>query len=143
MEVRARVREVEGGLARLVCDPEGQCGLCGSGARCGAAMRGSAGGAPLSVPCDLHAAARALAAGDRVVLSVADGVIVRAAAFHYLLPVAGLLGGAGLSRAFGMGDGPAFLVALLGALAGVACGRRAAARFRTIPAWREAGSLDG
>ena len=87
--------------------------------------------------------ARPLIAGDAVLVSVADGAIVRATALIYLLPVAGLLAGAGLAQMMDMGDGMAFLGALGGALAGVGCGRRAGVhRFRVIPAPRETGDAD-
>ena len=76
-----------------------------------------------------------------VVVSVADRAIVRVAALAYLLPVAGLLAGAGLAALAGVGDGTVFLAATVGALAGIGLGRRAGSRgFR--PVSRRAGNAD-
>jgi len=133
VEVRARVREVHGDWARLVGDAAGRCDVCGAGpgAGCGTgfgARRGSGLTVPLS-PCGR----RDLIAGDVVVVSVADGAIVRVAALAYLLPVAGLLTGAGLAGLAGVGDGTVFLAATAGALAGIGLGRRAGSRgFRPV-----------
>ncbi len=142
MEIRTRVREVHGDWARLVCEQAGQCDLCGSGKDCGLRLMGGSREHHLTVPRGSHST-RPLIAGDAVLVSVADGAIVRATALIYLLPVAGLLAGAGLAQMMDMGDGIAFLAALGGALAGVGCGRRAGVhRFRVIPAPRETGDAD-
>ena len=142
MEIRTRVREVQGDWARLVCEKAGQCDLCGSGRGCGLRLMGRSREHHLTVPRGSDSA-RPLIAGDAVLVSVADGAIVRATALIYLLPVAGLLAGAGLAQMMDMGDGIAFLAALGGALAGVGCGRRAGVhRFRVIPAPRETGDAD-
>jgi sigma-E factor negative regulatory protein RseC len=142
MEIRTRVREVHGDWARLVCEQAGQCDLCGSGRGCGLRLMGSSREHHLTVPRGSDPT-RLLIAGDAVLVSVADGAIVRATALIYLLPVAGLLAGAGLAQMMDMGDGMAFLGALGGALAGVGCGRRAGVhRFRVIPAPRETGDAD-
>ncbi len=142
MEIRTRVREVHGDWARLVCEQAGQCDLCGSGRGCGLRLMGRSREHHLTVPRGSHST-RPLIAGDAVLVSVADGAIVRATALIYLLPVAGLLAGAGLAQMMDMGDGIAFLAALGGALAGVGCGRRAGVhRFRVIRAPRETGDAD-
>jgi positive regulator of sigma E activity len=78
-----------------------------------------------------------------VLVSVANGAIIRAAALIYLLPVAGLLAGAAMAQMLGMGDGVSFLAALVGALAGVGYGRRTGVRrFRVTLVSREAGNAD-
>jgi len=142
MEIRTRVGEVHGGWARLVCEQAGQCDLCGSGGGCGLSRMGASRVRHLTVP-GCPGRTRPLVAGDIVLVSVADGDIVRAAALIYLLPLAGLLAGAGLAQMMGMGDGMAFLAAIGGALAGVGCGRRTGVhRFRVIPAPRETGNAD-
>jgi sigma-E factor negative regulatory protein RseC len=142
MEIRTRVREVHGDWARLVCEQAGQCDLCGSGGGCGLSLLGASRARHLTVPRRTDRT-RPLVAGDAVLVSVADDAIVRAAALTYLLPVAGLLAGAGLAHALGMGDGVAFLASLAGTLAGVAYGRRAGVRrFRVIPALQDAGHAD-
>ena len=142
MEIRTRVKEVHGEWARLVCEQTGQCELCGSGRGCGLSLMRAAGERYLTVPCRPDRT-RTLIAGDPVLVSVANGAIVRAAALIYLLPVAGLLAGAATAQALGMGDGISFLGALVGALAGVGYGRRTGVRrFRVIPVPRDAGNAD-
>ena len=144
MEIRTRVKEVHGDWARLVCEQAGQCDLCGSGRGCGLTPDGR-GGRALILPCRVGPSrTRTLIAGDPVLVSVANGAIVRAAALIYLLPVAGLLAGAATAQMLDMGDGISFLAALVGALAGVGYGRRAPEvhRFRVIPVPREAGNAD-
>jgi positive regulator of sigma E activity len=142
MEIRTRVKEVHGEWARLVCEQTGQCELCGSGRGCGLSLMGAAGERYLTVPCRPDRT-RTLMAGDPVLVSVANGAIVRAAALIYLLPVAGLLAGAATAQALGMGDGISFLAAIVGALTGVGYGRRTGARgFRVTPVSREAGNTD-
>jgi sigma-E factor negative regulatory protein RseC len=123
MEIRARVQEVQGSWARLVCDETGGCALCGDGVGCGSSRMGPA-GRSITVPRSCHGE-RDLETGDVVVASIAGSAIVRVAATMYLTPVAGLLLGAGLTELAGMGDGMAFFAAAGGALAGVALSRRA------------------
>jgi len=133
VEVRTRVREVQGDWARLVGDDAGRCDACGAGpgAGCGSAF-GARSGHGLIVPrprCGLQN----LLAGDVVVVSVAEGVIVRIAALSFLLPVAGLLVGAGLAALLGGGDGTVFFAAVVGTVAGIGLGRCAGNRgFRVV-----------
>jgi len=142
VEIRTRVKEVHGEWARLVCEQTGQCELCGSGRGCGLSLMGAAGERHLTVPCRPDRT-RTLIAGDPVLVSVANGAIIRAAALIYLLPVAGLLAGAAMAQMLGMGDGVSFLAALVGALAGVGYGRRTGVRrFRVTLVSREAGNAD-
>jgi len=142
MEIRTRVKDVHGEWARLVCEQTGQCELCGSGRGCGLSLMGAAGERYLTVPRRPDRT-RTLIAGDPVLVSVANGGIVRAAALSYLVPVAALLAGAATAQMLGMGDGISFLAALVGALAGVGYGRRTGVhRFRVTPVPREAGNAD-
>lgn len=133
MEIRTRVREIRGERASLECEDSAHCGLCGDGRGCGLRLIGGSARASLEVPRSTAGGAP-LATGDLVLVSVADGAIVRAAATTYLLPVAGLLAGAGLARWLGAAGVPELVAALAGALAGVWQGRRSAThRFRVIP----------
>jgi positive regulator of sigma E activity len=142
MEIRTRVKEVHGEWARLVCEQTGQCELCGSARGCGLTLMGAAGERYLTVPRRPDRT-QTLIAGDRVLVSVASGAIIRAAALIYLLPVAGLLAGAATAQMLGMGDGVSLLAALVGALAGVGYGRRTGVRrFRVTLVPREAGNAD-
>lgn len=60
----------------------------------------------------------ALAPGDRVVVGIADGSVLRSALRVYGLPLGLMLGGALLAQALQPGDGPALAGMALGALAG-------------------------
>jgi sigma-E factor negative regulatory protein RseC len=70
------------------------------------------------VDCDL-----ALAPGDRVVVGIARGSVLRSALRAYGLPLALMLAGAMLARFVLPGDGPAVAGMLLGGLAGWLAGR--------------------
>ena len=127
MEIRAEVRGVEAGHARLACESSPGCGLCGEAGGCGTRLFGSSATRALHLPRDVPGAAD-LTPGDRIILSVTDGALVRAAALAYLLPVAGLLGGAVLARFAGAAESMAPVLATAGALLGVWLGRRLGAR---------------
>ncbi len=75
------------------------------------------------VDCDLS-----LAPGDRVVVGIARGSVLRSALRAYGLPLGLMLAGALLAQAVQPGDGPAVVGMLLGGLAGwlVSRGGRAA-----------------
>jgi positive regulator of sigma E activity len=60
-----------------------------------------------------------VAPGDTLELSIPDGLLLRAAARAYVLPVAGLIAGAAVSTAIGLsGDAAAATGAVLGGVAG-------------------------
>ncbi len=65
------------------------------------------------VDCDLS-----LAPGDRVVVGIADGSVLKSALRVYGFPLAMMLGGALLAQAVQPGDGPALIGMLLGGVAG-------------------------
>jgi sigma-E factor negative regulatory protein RseC len=136
MEVRARVLEIVGDRARLVCEDAGHCGRCASGRACGLRLFGASTRRPLDVP-RRQGSEPPLETGDHVLLTVADGAILRAAATTYLPPVAGLLAGAALARMIGAGEAAAFGAALAGAVLGILLGRGAGPRrFRAVPVVR-------
>jgi sigma-E factor negative regulatory protein RseC len=65
------------------------------------------------VDCDLS-----LSPGDRVVIGVAEGSVLKSALRAYGLPLGLMLAGALLAQAIQPGDGPALAGVLLGGLAG-------------------------
>jgi sigma-E factor negative regulatory protein RseC len=65
------------------------------------------------VECDL-----ALAPGDRVVIGIAEGSVLRSAIRAYGLPLGLMLAGALLAQAVQPGDGAAFLGMLIGGMMG-------------------------
>lgn len=141
MEVRTRVRELRGDHAWLASEESGHCGLCG-GRSCGLRMFAAARRAGLEVPRGIGCAS--LAPGQLVLVSVAEGAIVRAAAATYLLPIAGLLGAAALARWMGAGETLGFVAALGGTLGAVWYGRRThAGRLQAVAAVERAGPSDG
>lgn len=70
------------------------------------------------VDCDL-----ALAPGDRIVVGIARGSVLRSALRAYGLPLGLMLAGALLAQAVLPGDGPAVVGMLLGGVAGWLAGR--------------------
>src|SRR4030042_5073279 len=70
------------------------------------------------VDCDLS-----LAPGDRIVVGIARGSVLRSALWAYGLPLALMLAGAFLAQAVVPGGGPALVGMLLGGLGGGAGGR--------------------
>jgi sigma-E factor negative regulatory protein RseC len=142
VQIRARVQDVRGDRASLACEEPPACGTCGVTGGCGfqfAARRASR-----LLHVEHNGAACPLAAGDVVLVSVADGAIVRAAAATYLFPVVGVLAGAGFAYLAGGGDALAFVAALAGALAAVWYGRRSVtSRFGVIRAGPHTRMADG
>ncbi len=79
-----------------------------------------------------------------MLVSVAEGAIIRAAAATLLLPLAGLLGAAALARWMGAGEALGFVAAVGGALGAVWYGRRThAGRLRAVAAVQRVGPSDG
>jgi len=70
------------------------------------------------VDCDLS-----LAPGDRAVVGIADGSVLKIALRAYGLPLGLLLAGALLAQAVQPGDGPALIGMLLGGMIGWLAGR--------------------
>ena len=133
MEIRTRVREIRGDYASLACENAGRCDLCAGGRGCGLGLLGASVDPSLEVLRSTGGGAL-LEPGDLVLISVADGAILRAATTTYLLPLAGLLAGAGLARGLGAVDLLQFAAAIAGALIGVWRGRRAGTyRFEAVP----------
>src|SRR5512139_614383 len=118
MKAAARVRDVREGRAILACEaPPAACSACGGGRGCALRWLSSTQGA-LEVPVP-SAGGLPLAPGDGVVVEVAEGELLRAAALVYLLPLAGLLTGAVL--AWGVRPG-AEMAALVLSVAGLTAG---------------------
>lgn len=70
------------------------------------------------VDCDLS-----LAPGDRAIVGIADGSVLKSALRAYGLPLALMLAGALLAQAVQPGDGPALIGMLLGGMTGWLAGR--------------------
>jgi sigma-E factor negative regulatory protein RseC len=96
-------------VVEVECLPSA-CGKCGDKGGCGKPQAGPRRYAVLNT-----VGARV---GDRVVLSVPEGAVLRAAALSYLMPLVFVIGGAALAMA-GFGDG---LPTVAGAAAGLVFG---------------------
>ena len=118
MKAVARVRSVGEGRALLSCEaPPAACSACGGGRGCALRWLSPAQGR-LEVPAP-SGGDRPLAPGDAVVVEVAEGEVLRAAALAYLPPLAGLLAGAVLARAvLPAAEAAALLLGVAGLAAG-------------------------
>lgn len=116
LEQTARVvRTAADGVWVQAVEPAGGCGSCG-GQGCSARRLGEIfQGKPrqFRVDCDL-----ALAAGDRIVIGIAEGSVLRGAARAYGVPLALMLLGALLAQALYPGDGAAVAGMVIGGLVG-------------------------
>ena len=122
----ARVVAEDGGMVWLEPEPTGSCGGCMSAAICG----------HKSGSTSRRLAARRFALpneyglrpGDRVVVGIAHGSVLRSALRIYGLPLGLMLAGALIAQAIAPGDASAVAGMLVGGLAGglVARGGRAA-----------------
>ena len=113
LEEKGVVVEVRGEMAVVRAVPGSQCAGCGSAKYC------HGGSGEKTVEADNEIGARA---GDSVVMTIQSGALLRASFRVYIIPVIGLLAGAGLTQlAVGRIAGPeaAGMAAGIGGLAGV------------------------
>lgn len=112
-ECEGRVARLEGDFAVVeVTSSPAACVKCGDNSSCGKAGTG-----PRQYSVPNTAGVRV---GDRVVVAVPEGAVLKAAVLSYLLPLAFVLAGAAAGTAWG-GDGlPAVGGAVCGLLAGLA-----------------------
>ena len=118
----AIVTRIDGAFAIIEVDEAASaCGSCGDKGGCGRSQA-----APRYYRVRNTVGARA---GDRVVVAVPDGAVLKAAALSYLMPLAFVIGGAAAGTAWG-GEGLAAVGgAAAGLLAGLAVLRLLNARF--------------
>ncbi|HYG89159.1 MAG TPA: SoxR reducing system RseC family protein [Azospirillum sp.] len=111
----ARVVAIDGNRVWLEPETVSGCGGCASAMICGTKSGNSRRLAAkrFAIP-DEHG----LRVGERVVVGVEDGALVRAAATAYALPLLLLFAGGLTAKWSGGGDGPAALAALSGLLLG-------------------------
>jgi positive regulator of sigma E activity len=117
MRAAARVQDVRGDRAQLVCEAAPACAGCAGGRGCALRWLSGPGRPELEVPAR-GADGRRLLRGSCVAVEVADGELLRAAARAYLPPLAGLLGGPAAVVAGAGGE----LAALAAAVAGLVAG---------------------
>lgn len=127
MEMQADVTAVEGGFAQVKVSGGGGCGRCHEAGGCRSGVLTQFFGRNTEQSFRLPNAIQARV-GERVVLSVQDGLTAKTALMVYIVPVLGVLFGAavGMGLAGHSGDAPA----LLGAGAGLLLSLLLVARFR-------------
>lgn len=126
LETRAVVVRVEGQHAFVQASQGGGCGQCG-GKGCGTAkLSRMFCSKPREFQVDNPINARV---GDQVVVSVADGTVLRGIGLAYLLPLALLVAGALLGSFLAAQAGQRDAYAAAGALAGLALGFVISKRF--------------
>jgi positive regulator of sigma E activity len=118
LETIAEVVAVSGGMIHLDCPPATGGRTCGRRCACALRLLGAGQGrSALLLPGSPRTAD--LVAGDTVIVSVRDGILLKAAGRVYLWPLAGLLAGPLLFRSGGLsGDGWVLLGALSAGLVG-------------------------
>jgi sigma-E factor negative regulatory protein RseC len=111
----ARVVSIEGDRAWLDPETVSGCGGCASAMICGTKSGNSRRllAKRFAIPNEHN-----LRVGERVVVGVEDGALVRAAAAAYALPLLLLFAGGLTAKWSGGGDGPAALAAVSGLLLG-------------------------
>lgn len=130
MNVReAIVLRVEGRDAVVRVARQNGCGRCSEAGGCGTSLMGQLFGQE----CSTYRAPNVVGAqpGDAVEVSVPDRGPLTAALLVYVLPLAGLLGGALLGQILAGGDGAIALGGLAGLVAGFGAGLGWSRRART------------
>lgn len=120
LETRAIVVRIDGPLAFVESAQANGCGQCKGKAECGT---GKLSRLLCSEPRQFKVDnAIAAAVGDDVVVSVADGAVLRGIALVYLLPLVLLVAGAATGNALAVQDGQRDGYAVAGAVLGLAIG---------------------
>lgn len=117
LEETATVRQVAQGVAWVETEPRSACGHCSTRGACGSGALTELLGRrrPLVPVSDTLG----VTVGERVVIGIADQMLLRAALRAYLLPLLLAVVPAGLATAAGAGDGIAALLAIAGLLGGL------------------------
>jgi sigma-E factor negative regulatory protein RseC len=136
IEETATVVALGPGIAWVEATRRSACSACGQGASCGTGRLAQVFGARsnrLAVADPLG-----LALGERVAIGIPDGLLVRASLAAYLLPLVGLVAGAGLAEWAGRSEPLVALAGLLGLAAGLLLtglltgGAQGRARYRPL-----------
>jgi sigma-E factor negative regulatory protein RseC len=123
-ESEAVVARIDGEFALVELCGDASCGQCGSRHACGVSMDDGRGPKLFRLPNIIGARA-----GDRVMLTVPAGAVLKAAALSYLIPVLAALAGAAAGNAW-YGDPGALLGAGLGLVVGMILLRLAGGRLQ-------------
>lgn len=117
LEENATVVRLERNLAWVEAEPQGACGRCGSRGTCASGVLSQLLGRRRNlIPVDNGLDA---GVGDRVVVGIADDLLLRAAVRAYLFPLFLAVTLSGAAAAGGAGDGATAVLALFGLLTGL------------------------
>jgi sigma-E factor negative regulatory protein RseC len=117
IEEQARVLAVGNGLALVETSSRSACGSCSSSSGCGTSRVAELFGERAN---RLQVSdAIGLAVGDRVVIGIADGTLIRASLLAYLWPLVALALAAYIAQSTGASEGFSALVGILGLCVGL------------------------
>ncbi|MGE5503398.1 MAG: SoxR reducing system RseC family protein [Actinomycetota bacterium] len=121
----ARVVSADGRVAVLEPEQTTSCGSCASASACGA----KAGPNWLQARQFKIANDEGLVAGERVVVGIPEGTVVKGAMIAYALPLVTMMAGGVVAQNMGGGDGAAVLATLGGLAIGLGIARLLAGRL--------------
>lgn len=122
----ARVLRIDGATVWLEAEPQAACGACAAAGVCGMGRAGASGAKSRHFAL---ANPGGLAAGDRVVVGVTAGALLRAALTAYALPMAATIGAGALAVTANAGDATSMLAVAAGLFGGLICAQRIARRL--------------
>lgn len=115
IEESGRVVALESGAVWVETLRKSTCSACSANAGCGQGLMDKLGVRQrrgfVRALCDLQ-----LSVGDQVVIGVREDLLLRAALWVYLLPLLGLLAGAGLGKSLSWGEPGSIFGGLIGLL---------------------------
>ena len=121
VEGTVRVVALEGGMAMLEPEQTTSCGGCGSAAVCG--EKGGNSAQWLQARRFAIANDHDLVVGDRIVVGIAEGSLLRGAVTAYGLPLLTMLAGGITAQQMGGGDGASAAAAIGGLVTGLVIAR--------------------
>lgn len=142
LEGTARVVAVTGGTVWLEAESQSSCGSCSTKKGCGVSVLSGVMGnkaVRFRMPNDFNGRI-----GDRVVIGIPEGAVVRASMLAYLLPVVAMIAGALIATGLGGGDAGAAIGAVIGLALGFGGMRLVSARTEIQPVFlrRTGGMFD-
>ena len=126
----ARVVEVEDDVIWMEPEQTASCGGCASSSACGAKGIGSIASRLEARRFPLCDATAGLAVGERVVVGVHDGALIKASLTAYAVPLALSLGAGGVAQALAGSDGLTMLAMFAGLALGLVAAHFGAGRLK-------------
>ena len=126
----ARVVKIEGNVIWMEPEQTASCGGCASSSACGAKGIGSIASRLEARRFPLRDSAAGLVVGERVVIGVHDGVLIRASLTAYAVPLALSLAAGGAAQSLAGSDGLTMLAMFAGLALGLLAARFGAGRLK-------------